>query len=192
MSTAPTAGSPVLIEVTPTTFTTIAFDADRIAALAGSVAEVVGLTGVPIRIDVDEESPLTSARLTSVDPIVIAADGGAFEDPARPRRLADDRVNEEVGRLLLRARDRGSAAFAAAPGEDELTIEQHAAWDVAAFGRLERLGIPVHAGRRRYQFLVRHGFTDVAEDAFRRLWDGHDPTWDDVATACAATAAVRG
>ena len=38
-------------------------------------------------------------------------------------------------------------------------------------GRLERLGYDVRPrSRRLYHFRNRHGFTDVADNAFKRLW----------------------
>lgn len=183
--------SPGLIVVTPEEFGTVVFDASRIAEVAGTVASLVGLGDVSIRIEVDEGSPLSHARLASVDPIVVAAAGGAFEDPARIRLQSDERVAEEMARLLFRVVDRRQPAFADAPDEDALTRDQQVAWDAAALGRSERLGIRVHKARRRYQFLLRHGFSDVAERHFARLWSVATPAWNDIASACADSTAVR-
>jgi hypothetical protein len=53
-----------------------------------------------------------------------------------------------------------------------------AAWETYSVGRLERLGIPVNKQRWRYNFRNRHGFTDVVDTAFDRLWAGDGLTWE--------------
>ena len=45
--------------------------------------------------------------------------------------------------------------------------------------------------RRLYQFRNRHGFTDVADAVFQRLWEGEGLTWADLERACDETAAAK-
>ena len=47
-------------------------------------------------------------------------------------------------------------------------------------GRLERLGYRAQRQRRLYHFRNRHGFTDVADAAFERLWTADGLTWADI------------
>ena len=58
-------------------------------------------------------------------------------------------------------------------------------------GRVERAGYFAHPDRRRYQFRLRHGFTDVADQAFDRLWAADALTWADIEAVCAETAAAK-
>src|SRR3979411_658478 len=104
------------IVVSPERFSLVFFDAERIAELAGMVADRLGLAGdVEIRIDVDERVPLGRVKVVSVDPITLAVEGGAFEDAKRPRYLSDRSVLDVTGRLLLRVKDRLEPGFSDAP-----------------------------------------------------------------------------
>ena len=47
--------------------------------------------------------------------------------------------------------------------------------------RLRRAGYPSQRQRRLYAFRTRHGFSDVADRAFQRLWTADDLTWSDIA-----------
>jgi hypothetical protein len=49
----------------------------------------------------------------------------------------------------------------------------------------------VQEQRRRYHFRNRHGFTDVADAMFERLWNGDGLTWAEIEAACSATEAAR-
>ena len=139
----------------------------------------------------DEANPLARSRLSSVDPIVIAADGGAFEDPRHPRQLSTTAVSVVVGRLLLQALDQRDPDFGAPPLDDTLTIPHRVAWDVYALGRLARMGYPAQRQRRLYTFRNRHGFTDAADAAFDRLWTAERLTWDEITACSDAADAVR-
>jgi hypothetical protein len=77
-----------------------------------------------------------------------------------------------------------------AAGEDALTLPQMVAWDTTAMGRLHALGYDTQEPRRRYAFRNRHGFSDVADGVFNRLWTSTEPTWADVDAACKETATV--
>jgi hypothetical protein len=180
------------VVVTPEEFHFVAFDAGRVVELAGRIADKVGLPAdAEIRIEIDESSPLGRTKLTSLDPITVAVEGGAFEDAKRPRQLSDKSVIDVVGRLLFRAKDRLDPSFADAPADGDLTLQQHTAWDTYAVGRCERAGWAPQKPRRLYHFRNRHGFTDVADAVFERLWNADGLTWADLEAACAETDAAR-
>lgn len=169
------------VTVTPETFTMVDFDAAEIAEIAARVIDQADITGVDeLRIEIDETSPLARARLASEDPLVLAVEGGAFEDTRRPRQLSPDRTADTVGRYVMKVADRRGGAFADAPPDDELTLAQAVAWDVYCVGRLSRSGLKGQRKRRLYQFRNRHGFTDAADAAFEELWNAEGLTWADV------------
>jgi hypothetical protein len=178
--------------VTPETFSFVKFDAGRVAELTGKVADKVGIRAdTEIRVEIDEASPLGRTRLASLDPIVLEVEGGAFEDAKRPRELSDRSVLDVVGRLLFRAKDRLDPGFADAPADADLDLQQHTAWDTYAVGRCDRAGWGPQKQRRIYHFRNRHGFTDVADAVFHRLWNADGLSWADIDAACAETEAAR-
>jgi hypothetical protein len=141
-------------------------------------------------VEVDETPPLGRAQLVSTDPITITVESGALEDVKRPRHLATEGATDVLGRLLLQARDRLDPTFGDPPAEDELTLLESSAWQVYCVGRLHRLGHAAQRKRRLYQFRTRHGFNDVVDAAFERLWNGTDLTWDQIAAASAEAKAA--
>lgn len=169
------------VTVVPSSFSYVDFDADRIAAVAERLLADLRMDG-PLRVEVDEASPLGRARVVSIDPLVIAAEGGAFEDSRRFRQLSETAVADALGRLLLRVRDRLDPAFGTPGPDDALPLPHSAAWDAYCVGRLARLGHLAQRQRRLYHFRNRHGFTDAADAAFARLWDADGLTWDDITT----------
>ncbi|MDQ1402069.1 MAG: hypothetical protein QOG03_385 [Actinomycetota bacterium] len=178
--------------VTPETYNLVFFDSGRIAELVGEAADKAGFAAdAEIRVEVDERVPLGRTKTVSLDPISIWVEGGAFEDAKRPRQLSDQSVQDVAGRLLFRAHDRLGGGFADAPDDDGLTLPQQVAWDAYAVGRAERAGLPASRSRRLYHFRNRHGFNDVADAAFDRLWNGVDLTWADIEAACQETAAAK-
>ena len=177
------------VTVTPETFTMVDYDGARIAALVSQVADDIGLPpDTQIRVDVDEHTPLGASSLASLDPIVIKVESGALEDAKNPRHLSERNVIGLSARLLFRAHDRSTPAFADAPADADLTPSQAVAWDVYSVGRTARLGYPSPRGRRLYHFRIRHGFSDKTDDVFERLWSGENLTWADIAAACKETA----
>ena len=58
--------------------------------------------------------------VTSLDPITVAVEGGAFEDARRPRRFAEQATANVLGRTLLRVCDRLDPRFGTAPADDDL------------------------------------------------------------------------
>ena len=131
------------VTVTPEEFTMVRFDSARIRDLTAAVADAVGLPDdLELRIEVDEQSPLGRTRVTSFEPVTITTESGAFEDPKRIRDLSDQNVQDVLGRLLMRVRDRLDPAFGDPPPDKELSVQQHTAWDAYAVGRCARLGHP--------------------------------------------------
>ena len=178
------------VTVTPETYNLIEFDGDEIRAVASKLMDEIGVS-VPLRIEVDETTPLGRAWTSSLEPLVLTVESGAFEDPKRPRQLSDRSVADVLGRLLFRARDRLDPSFGHVPADDDLSLPESTAWDAYAVGRLARLGYPAQRQRRLYHFRNRHGFSDVADAAFDRLWTGEGITWVDIKAVCEETAAMR-
>jgi hypothetical protein len=185
------AGKASKVTVSPEQFSLVQFDAAEIIAIAGPLADRVGMGDRAIHIEVDERTPLGSSELTSLDPITIAVESGGFEDAKRLRQLSRESVEAVVGRHLMRARDRLDPAFGDPPADKDLSIEQYVTWDVYAVARLERFGYPSQKPRRRYHFRIRHGFSDEADRVFDRLWEADGLTWADLVAASAEAAASR-
>jgi hypothetical protein len=178
------------VTVSPETYNLIEFEPERIRAVAAKLVEEIGIP-VALRIEVDETTPLGRAWTSSLEPLVFTVESGAFEDAKRPRHLSERSVADVVGRLLFRARDRLDPSFGEVPGDDDLSLPESTAWDAYAVGRLARLGYPAQRQRRLYHFRNRHGFSDVADAAFDRLWTGEGITWADIQAVCEETAAAR-
>jgi hypothetical protein len=182
------------VTVSPETFTLVFFDAPSIVAIAEKLIADIDLPDdLDLRIEVDEHTPLGRAIVASVDPLVITAESGALEDPKRPRQLSHGGSADVLGRLLFQVRDRLDPAFGDPPPDGEVPLERSVAWDVYAVGRLVRLGYHNFNQRQRrlYHFRNRHGFTDVADDAFDRLWTADSLTWEDITSISDAALAVR-
>lgn len=169
------------VTVTPERFTMVDYDAATIAQVVLRLCQQVGLpSGLDVRVDVDQTTPLGRAHIASSDPVVLAVESGALEDNHRPRQFHDNNSALVFGRLLLKLRDRLDPAFSDAPRDDDLTLELSAAWDVYATGRLDRMGYDAQRQRRLYQFRVRHGFSDEGDAIFAQLWDGEGLGWADI------------
>jgi hypothetical protein len=180
------------VTVTPTEFHFVTFDPAEVVRLVGEVADTVGLPATAeIHVDIDETTPLGRTRVTSIEPITLTVEGGAFENAKAPRTLSERSVREVAARLLFRVKDRMSAGFASAPPDEELTLPQTVAWDAYAVGRASRAGLTASKPRRLYHFRNRHGFTDVADAAFERLWNAEDLSWAELDALCADTAAAK-
>lgn len=168
------------VTVSPQTFTMVSYDAAEIATIVQTLLDQIGLSDVDVEIKVDETSPLGRAHVVSQDPVVIEAESGAIEDPKRPRQLSPAGTADVLGRALLRVADRRTPGFANAPADGDLSLPQSVAWAVYSNGRLERLGYQSQRQRWLYHFRNRHGFTDIADAAFERLWTGPSLTWDEI------------
>jgi hypothetical protein len=170
----------VPVTVTPEEFTLVRFDAPTIEATLSDLMNRLGLADRSLQVSVDETTPIVRTSIQAGDPIVLEAGSGAFEDPRQPRHLSTLHVATNVGRALLRLRDRSDGSFADAPADEDLTLAHAAAWDAYCVGRLGRLGYRVHEQRWRYNFRNRHGFTDQTDAAFDRIWAADALTWSDL------------
>jgi hypothetical protein len=176
------------VSVDPQPFRNVEFDTELLVTLAERALVAAGLPDdQTLRIAVDETTPLGRTWIESLDPLAIGVESGAFEDAKKPRRLSEANVLDVLGRLLHRVVDRRDPAFAGAPPEDDLDQAQRAAWDTYCTARSGRAGLPVQVDRWRYIFRNRHGFTDVADAAFERIWRATGLTWADLAAICADT-----
>ena len=178
------------VTVTPTNFVFVKFDGALAVGLIEELLERLGMAGRDVKIEIDETTPLARSEIKSTDPITIAVESGAFENPKVLRTLLADNVNNVTGRLLLRIRDRESGAFDDAPADSALTLPQLVAWEVYSNGRLGRLGYPPQRQRWLYHFRNRHGFTDTVDAAFERLWEADDLSWSDISAIIATAAPV--
>jgi len=178
------------VTVTPDEWHYVAFDSGRIATVADKLLGEIGLD-VDLVIEVDETTPMGRVSTTSLEPLTVSVESGAFEDAKRPRQLSEQAVADVLGRLLHRCSDRLDPGFGEPPADTDLTLQQSTAWDAYAVGRCARLGYPVQRQRRLYHFRNRHGFNDVADLAFARLWDGEGLTWADIEAVCAETEAAK-
>jgi hypothetical protein len=171
------------VTVTPESFTLVHYEASAIEEVASRLMSDIGLPAeLDLRIEVDEKTPLGRALVASVEPLVITVESGAVEDPKRPRQLSEPGAADVLGRLLFRVKDRLDPAFGDPEPDQGMSLARSTAWDVYAIGRLVRLGYHHYNNRQRrlYHFRNRHGFTDVADAAFERLWTADDLTWADI------------
>lgn len=170
------------VTLEPPEFKLVDFDPAEVVAVVEGLLDTIGLDR-PVRLEVDQTTPLVHAEVRSIDPLVLFCESGALEDPRRLRQLSRSGAENVLGRLLYRVRDRLDPAFGDPPPEDELTLQQQAAWDAYAIGRLVRQGHShfEEQQRRLYQFRTRHGFSDHGDAIFAELWAGVDLTWADLA-----------
>lgn len=169
------------VSVTPATFSFVDFDADLIRRIGDGLVEVLGIDRA-VHVEVDESTPLGRVRTDIGDAITVHVESGAFEDSRKPRQQSEEATTANLGRALLRARDRISGGFGEAPADDELNLRQIAAWETYCVGRLARMGVPVNQQRWKYNFRNRHGFTDIADAAFDRVWTSDGLTWGELET----------
>ncbi|HVE94704.1 MAG TPA: hypothetical protein VNB24_07260 [Acidimicrobiales bacterium] len=180
------------VTVSPTEFHFVTFDAAEVTRLVTEVADLVGLpSDLPVHVAIDETTPLGRTRVASLDPVTLEVEGGAFENAKAPRTLSERSVRDVAARLLFRVSDRLSPDFADAPADEELTLAQTVAWDVYAVGRAARAGLTVSKPRRLYHFRNRHGFNDVADAAFERLWAADGFSWAELDAICQETQTAR-
>ncbi|OWY62702.1 hypothetical protein B7486_57005 [cyanobacterium TDX16] len=169
------------VTVTPETFTLVLFDAPTIARVVGEVADRLGVPAdEQVSVEVDEESILGKTEVRGLDPITLWTQSGAIEDAKRPRQVSEAGVADSVGVLLVEALDRRDPAFGAPPLDEDLDIARFVAWQAHSSGRLAALGYPSQHDRRQYHFRNRHGFTDVADHAFARLWSPEPLTFAEI------------
>lgn len=177
------------VTVTPAEFTYVFFDNATLEALVAQMRDLLGLGHRDIVVDVQEQVPFGRALVTSLDPITLSIESGALEDPLRPRQLSRPGSADIVGVLLLRARDLLHDGFDGPPLDESLAQPLQIAWDTYCVARTTRalaeVGHPIEGfrpqvQRRRYTFRTRHGFSDVADQQFERLWTSDGLTWPEI------------
>lgn len=171
----------VAVTVVPERFTLVDYDPVELEALTARLAGEIGVT-VPVRLEVDETTPLGRAEITSLDPLTLWVESGALEDAKVPRKLSVPGAASVVGLLLLMASDLLDEAFGGPACTAEVPIGVRTAWEVYAAGRLVRLGHSFHDDRQRrlYHLRTRLGFSDAVDAAFERLWSSPELRWDDL------------
>jgi hypothetical protein len=178
----------VTVTVSPAEFHFVAYDSAAIAALADRVCNAIGLGDLVVQIDVDETTPLARVVTngTNDNAITLNVGSGAFEDTRHPRRFSEKAAAVTIGRALIRAGDRRSEGFEAAPADEDLSLAEVAAWDVYAVGRLARLldFVTIDPQRWRYNFRNRLGFSDAADALFDLLWRSDRCTWAHIESIC--------
>jgi hypothetical protein len=185
----------VAVTVTPNPFTLIEYDASEIAAIVEDCAAIVGIDpSVDIDVQVDEElfAPLVGHTTDVVDGRVkVWISGGNLEDNRRPRTFSEEQARRDFTIAVLRGKDRLSEDFAGASADGDLSRGERAAWDVYANGRAQRMGAPhIRHQAQLYEFRLQHGFSDVADAAFDRLWNADHMTWDGLREICKETGAA--
>ena len=182
------------ITVSPDPFTLIEYDAAVIAGIIEDAAALVGLpTDVEIELEVDEVlfAPLVGHMTDTEDgKVKLWISGANFEDSRRPRTFSAEQASRDLTIMLFRAKDRLSEEFADAPSDAELSRAERAAWDVYAVGRATALGINVGRQAQLYEYRLQHGFTDVADAAFERLWNAPSMTFAGIREICVETGGV--
>lgn len=177
------------VEVTPGSFANVFFDHAQVVGVVERLADQFGISA-PVRVVVDESTPLSKVRQTSIDPVVLAVESGALEDNKRPRHFGEVQAADALGRALAKAADRLDPAFGAPDLDEQLPLPHLTAWDTYCVGRLVRLGYAPQRQRRLYTFELRHGFTDVAIAAFEQLWHAESLTWPEIVAISDETRAV--
>lgn len=182
------------VTVTPDPFTLVKYDTAEIRALVEDAAAVVGIpAGVDIHLEVDEVlfAPLVGHASDVVDGrIELWVSGANFEDNRRPQHFSAEHAHRDLTIMLLRANDRLSDGFADAPKDAELTRAERAAWDVYAVARARRLGAKIARQAQLYDYRLQHGFSDVADAAFERLWDAESMNFAGLREICVETGAA--
>jgi hypothetical protein len=98
------------VSVTPATFSFVDFDADLIRRIGDGLVEVLAIDRA-VHVEVDESTPLGRVRTDIGDAITVHVESGAFEDSRKPRQQSEEATTANLGRALLRARDRISGGF---------------------------------------------------------------------------------
>jgi hypothetical protein len=184
----------VTVTVTPDPFLLVLYDTATIRTIVEDVAAQIEFpTDVDIALTIDEAlpHPLLATFADVVDgKAALWVAGGNFEARDQVRAFSELHARADITHMLLRAKDRLVGGFEDAPPDAALTLGERAAWDTYAWGRLVRLGHPVHEQKRRYDFRMQHGFTDASDAAFERLWNAPTMTFAGVQEICRETGAV--
>lgn len=170
-----------MIVVKPTAFVHVDFDVDLVTRLVGEAVERVSMpTDTKITVEIDENLSTNRVRVLELDPIRLEVESGAIENYKVPRTVGENESAITFTRLLLEVGDRRSVDFGAPELDDEPTRAHRMAWDVNLFGRTSSLGLRIHRPRYLYNFRNRHGFSDVADRTFDKLWSAEGMTYAEI------------
>ncbi len=175
-----------MITVTPDTYSKVEYDAAEIVAVVAEVRNRIAAIpdDLAVEVVVDEEEPTTRMRITSLDPLVFAVEGGCLEDTRKPRHFGVEMASVSLAALFIEYLDRANPEFGAPPLGEPSDFAQKIAWSASIHGRVQRLGYRIHRPKHLYNFRNRHGFSDEADRAFDALWSATDPTWADILGLC--------
>jgi hypothetical protein len=171
-----------VVTVVPDPFTLVPYDASVIAGLAREAAATAGFPDdVDVTLEVDEvlPHPLTG---TFVDIVRRSrSSAGRSRTGAEAERASATGVHIWMSGANFEDPKRPLKFQGALAGAELVRTE----------GRAERLGVPeTRPDRLRYHYRLHHGFNDVADAVFDRLWETGALTWDDLEQACARTEAA--
>lgn len=168
-----------MIVVLPEIYIKTSFDADLIHTLAQRSLESVAALpdDLEVTVNIAEDQATNRVKLSSVEPAVLDVDGGAVENYKVPRTVGDLESSITFTRLFLELADRLSDGFGAPALDADLSHARRMAWDVNLYGRASRHGLHIHQPRYRYNFRNRHGFSDLADRTFDKLWSADELTW---------------
>ena len=102
------------VTVTPEEWHYVAFDSGRIATVADKLLGEIGLD-VDLAIEVDETTPMGRVSTTSLEPLTVSVESGAFEDAKRPRQLSEQAVADVLGGCCTAAVTASTPASASRP-----------------------------------------------------------------------------
>jgi hypothetical protein len=171
-----------VIVVRPDTYTKVNFDSAHIQTLAQRALESVAPLpdDLDVSVNVIEDQVTNRVRVSSLDPVTLEVDGGAIENYKMPRTVGDLEAGITFTRLFLEVVDRQSSTFGAPAIDEDLSHAHRMAWSVNLFGRTSRHGLHIHQPRYRYNFRNRHGFSDLADRTFDKLWSADELTWNEI------------
>ena len=113
------------VTVAPETFRFVKFDSALVARVAHQLVGALGIDR-PVHVEIDETTPLGRVSATfgsdDGDTISISVESGAFEDSKRPREQSEVATAVNLGRILLRVRDRLQGGFGVAPADRKSVV----------------------------------------------------------------------
>lgn len=175
-----------MITISPKTFAKVHYEHQEIIDVANDVIGRIDRlpADLSVAIEINEDAPTTRLKITSLDPVVFAMEGGAFEDTRKPQYFGAEMASNSLGAILFEYLDRTDPAFGAPPVGEPTDFALKAAWSAYCFGRVSRLGIRVYRPKHRYNYRNRLGFSDTADADFERLWAAEGLTWADIVAVC--------
>lgn len=169
------------VTVEPSIFKIVKYDSKEIAGVAIEMLKLLDMESTNIIVEVDETIAMSRVTTTIGEPVHILVMSSAFENLKKPMTFSAENAKFSLGRGLMRVRDRQSRFFDEAPADEDLSIVEAAVWETYSVGRLSRLGLKVNKQRWHYNFRNRHGFNDVADKHFEKIWTTDNLSWSQLA-----------